>query len=336
MIKAGGLKLQEDGACVTVTAPPRESTLSSGICAPLAQRQINLTLLGHLRGAQERGDCTILCTSRTAGPDSYALLRSRSQDAATVRLLSGACILSLYPHDKSPQVAGALLASLGRAGVMIQGLASSPAAVAAVISRGAKEAAIQALFEDFTFRAYQTPQEFGAVLHPPEKDVREVVASYQEKAPRIYCLNRLEDLELWEVAVPSSQALASLAHIFFAMGEQGARLPFLLALPGPSAELILAFCLPAPAPRQIEALLTQGEALRVSRTSPAAAFFTHGPHFGDRYGIANLLAAALQEARVPLLALSCAISSLSVVVPQSDAGRAAAALDAAFGAPHGG
>ena len=336
MIKTGGLKLQEDGTCVAVAAPPGACPLSSGICAPLAQRQINLTLLGHLRAAEGRGDCTIFCTSQAAGADSYALLRSRHQGAASVRLLSGACILSLFPHDKSPQVAGALLASLGRAGVMIQGLASSPAAVAAVISRGAKEAAIHALFEDFAFRTYQTPQEFGAVSHPPEKDVREVVASYQEKAPRIYCLNRLEDLDLWEVAVPSSQALASLAQIFFAMGEQGARLPFLVALPGPAEELILAFCLPASVPQQIESLLNQTAALRVSRQSPTAAFFTHGPHFGDRYGIANLLAASLDEAKVPLLALSCAISSLSVVVPQEDAPRAAAALEATFGAPHGG
>ena len=45
------------------------------------------------------------------------------------------------------------------------------------------------------------------------------------------------------------------------------------------------------------------------RLTPVAGIFLHGPHFGDRYGIAHTLVAALEKAHIKLLALSCTISS---------------------------
>jgi len=41
----------------------------------------------------------------------------------------------------------------------------------------------------------------------------------------------------------------------------------------------------------------------------------NGPHFGDRYGIAAQMLAALSDGGVQLLALSCSIASIAGAVP---------------------
>ncbi|MBM4284162.1 MAG: hypothetical protein FJ128_02780 [Deltaproteobacteria bacterium] len=335
-LRAGGLKVQEGGAAVVSLFPAGSPGLGPTVCGPLARQQLNLSLLAHLGGAEDRGHASIFCTSREDGPQSYALLSTLHQGAAAFRLLAGTCIISLFPHDRRPDLMGAFCLSLSRAGVMLRGLASSPAAIAAVISLRAKQKAIAALFEDFEFRAYRSPEEFAVVLHPPEAAVREVVASYQEKAPRIYTLVQQDDLDLWEVAVSSRAALREVGDWLRRLGEDGGRLPFLVAVPQPPDRLRLVFCLSDEGSRTLLRLGGGREAgLNPRRRGPVAAFFTHGPHFGDRYGIAQVLAAALEEAGAPLLALSCAVSSLSVVVPQSLAAAARRALQGAFGAPHG-
>jgi hypothetical protein len=330
MIAAGGLKLQGQGACVAAWFPAGTPGLRAGILAPLARERLNLTLLAHLGGGQDHGQGSVFCTGQTEGAQSHALLSAR-HDPAAFRLMPRTCIVSIFPHDQRPEVTGAFLASLGRSGVLIRGVASSPAAVAAVIAESARRQAIAGLFRDFTFRTFRTAEEFFQASQPREQDVREVVASYQEKAPRVYCLVRQEDLDFWEVAAPSPKALYTVGEFLADLGEQGHRLPFFAALPGPGKQLLIAFCLSPAAAPLLEGLEA---AVSVLRRPAAAAFFTHGPHFGDRYGIALVLAAALEDAGVPLLALNCAVSSLSAVVPQEWAAAAHQALEAVFGAPH--
>jgi aspartokinase len=64
------------------------------------------------------------------------------------------------------------------------------------------------------------------------------------------------------------------------------------------------------------------------------AIFLHGPHFGDRYGIAYTLVTTLEEAQVPLLALSCTVSSISLIIRQPDLMRAVQVLGKSFEAQY--
>jgi len=61
-----------------------------------------------------------------------------------------------------------------------------------------------------------------------------------------------------------------------------------------------------------------------------AALFIHGPHFGDRYGIANTLVRALEKGGISLLALGCAVSSISVIIREEDLAAAVKALETTF------
>ena len=69
------------------------------------------------------------------------------------------------------------------------------------------------------------------------------------------------------------------------------------------------------------------------RLTPVAGIFLHGPHFGDRYGIAHTLVAALEAAHISLLALSCTISSISLIIRQHELAAAQVILGNTFAAP---
>ena len=69
------------------------------------------------------------------------------------------------------------------------------------------------------------------------------------------------------------------------------------------------------------------------RLTPVAGIFLHGPHFGDRYGIAHTLVAALEKVHVTILALSCTISSISLIIRQHELAAALLVLGQVFEAP---
>jgi aspartokinase len=68
------------------------------------------------------------------------------------------------------------------------------------------------------------------------------------------------------------------------------------------------------------------------RLTPVAGIFLHGPHFGDRYGIAQVLTEALEQAHVSLLALSCTISTISIIIRQHELAAAQVVLGHTFAA----
>jgi aspartokinase len=308
----------EGGACLASSFRPGDYRLGADICAPLAQNRINLTLLSHVAGDQILDSVTVLCTEMAAAADTYSLIKARRPGKA-VQFHSGACVLALYPHDKRSDITGSFILSLAQARVMIRALASSPSAVCAVLSQSARARAIEVLFQHFVFPSYRTPQEFYAVVHPPREFVREVIARYQEKTIRVYYIVHQAGLDLWDLSVPSSQALEDFAKALIDLGRNNLAVPFLTAVPGPGNKFTLSFGLSADYANEVERTLKAHIPAVVSRRHrPVAAVFLHGPHFGDRYGIADTLVRALDRAKVPLLALSCAVSSITAMVREAD------------------
>ncbi|MBM4295463.1 MAG: ACT domain-containing protein [Deltaproteobacteria bacterium] len=320
----------EGGACLASSFRPGNHRLGSAISAPLARQKINLTLLTHVVGDEILDSVTVLCTDRGAAADSYSLLKARIRKGA-VRPYPGACILSLYPHDKRSDIKGNFIRSLAQAKVMIRALASSPSAICAVLSQAAKNRALEVLFEHFEFPSYRTPAEFHAVVHPPQEFVREVIASYQEKIIRVYYIVHQAGLDLWDLSVPSSQALEDFAQALIALGKPNRAIPFLAAVPGPGKKFTLSFSLSTDCGDEVQDILKLHiPAIAIRRHSPVAAVFLHGPHFGDRFGIADTLVQALDRAKVSLLALSCAVSSITAMVREEELLKALQVLGKTF------
>ena len=319
-----------------VSSSPRgEHRLSARVCQPLARNKINLTFLTHVAGDRE-----VLCVAAEAGEAASSILGTNSDPQGSLQLQSGTAVLALYPHDKRPEIIGNFIRSLARARVILHGLASSPSAISAVLSSRRKRAAVEQLFRDFQFSSFASPQEFFEAQPPPEEYVQKVVATYQEKTIKVYWIVPQPDLDLWGLSISSAEILEGLANALMDLAELGLKVPFLVAIPGlGSKEFIVSFSTArAPAAgdqgNEVRRLLKKHlPEARPMRLTPVAGIFLHGPHFGDRYGIAQTLLEALERAHVSLLALSCTISSISLIIRQQELPAAQLVLGNTFEAP---
>jgi aspartokinase len=320
---------------VVSSSPKGANCLSADICAPLAGKKINLTFFTHLAG-----DCQVICTAKEMGEAAFTLIKSHADPESAVRLEGSTAVIALYPHDKRPEILGTFILSLARARVVLHGLANSPAAIAVVLSSARVKAVVQQLFEHFHFPGFASPQEFFDAQPPPAELVQQVVATYQEKVIKVYCIVPQSDLDLWGATISSTAILEGFAQALIDLGELGLKIPFLVASPAwGGKDFFLSFST-SREPSQGD----QGSAVRrilerrlpdinPLRLAPVAGIFLHGPHFGDRYGVAATFLQALGKARVPLLALSCTVSSISAVLRQQELGAAMQVLAETFEAP---
>jgi hypothetical protein len=295
------------------------------------------------------GDRAVVCTESRAGEAALTMLKAQADPQASLALQPGTSILAVYPHDKRPEVIGTFIRSLARTRVMIHGLGSSPSAIAAVLSSKRIKPAVEQLFRHFHFPGFASPQEFFSAQPPPKEYVEKVVATYQEKITKVYWIIPQSDLDLWGMIIATADILEGFAAALMEMGDLGLAIPFLVALPGLGGrEFILSFSTARrqPASPRLEAGATSGHGsevrrilkdhlpeLRPMRLTPVAGIFLHGPHFGDRYGIAYTLVDALEKAHIKLLALSCTISSISLIIRQQELAAAQVVLGNTFAAP---
>ncbi len=317
------------------SSPREEGQLASQVCAPLARNKINLPFLTHVAGDRE-----VLCTASEAGEAALTILKSNAVPRGDFELKAGTAILALYPHDKRPEIIGNFIRSLARAHLIIHGLASSPSAITVVLSSKRKRAAVEQLFRDFHFSSFASPKEFFEAQPPPEEYVQKVVATYQEKTIKVYWIVPQPDLDLWGMSITSSGVLEGFAGALMDLAELGLKVPFLAALPGLGGrEFIVSFSTARPPEagdqgEEVRRVLKKHlPEARPMRLTPVAGIFLHGPHFGDRYGIAATLLEALERAHVKLLALSCTISSISLIIRQQELAAAQLVLGNTFEAP---
>ncbi|MCG6982015.1 MAG: ACT domain-containing protein [Deltaproteobacteria bacterium] len=329
-IKLRGLKLLERGAQVVSSNPGDYNFLAAGICSPLALHKINLTFLSHAVLDQSGRSITAFCTEGSAGRGSASLVEAHQGGTSTVDFHGDMSTLSVFPHDQRPEVTGLLLHALAKREIALQGIASSPSAVSSIVSTAETEAAIHTLFDAFEFPAYHSPSDWYAAYEGKENLLRKIIASYQEKVVRIYDIVRQSELDLWSVVI-GQKALTKLGEVLLALGQRQLKMPFVIALLSSENMLVFNFCFPGGHESQIrETFASHLGETRLARHSQVAALYIHGPHFGDRYGIANTLVRALERGGVSLLALGCTVSSISVIIREEDLAAAVQTLEATF------
>ncbi len=334
-IRVGGLKIIEAGSCLVYSSPGDEFRLGPQVTEPLAQNKINLTFLTHVAG-----DRTSLCVAQAEGEGTLARLKNLASQEDTFRLQPDTAIMAVYPHNKRPDIIGAFIRSLARSKSVVYGLASSPSAITGILESRRKVKVVQQLFQDFEFSSFATVEEFFAAQEIPEEYVRKVVATYQEKRIKVYWIVPQADLDLWAVSISSADILEEIADILTQFGDFGLTIPFLIAIPRLRfGELLFAFSTGRASESEdqgdiIRKMLHERlPGIRPMRLTPVAGIFLHGPHFGDRYGIVHAMVEGLEKAHVSILALSCSISSISVIIRQQELAPALLVLGQIFEAP---
>jgi aspartokinase len=73
--------------------------------------------------------------------------------------------------------------------------------------------------------------------------------------------------------------------------------------------------------------------LDLQTVSPVELICFHGPHFGDRYGIADTALGALRKKGLPILVAGCTCASVYIVVPENRSKSAIEILSDVFDTP---
>lgn len=328
--KLGGFKVLKDVTRIVAALPREADDLPLRVFRALADRKINLPYATCVSCDHFWG-LTIMVEDGNAVGTATALEAVLTKSPA---LHHGGAILSIFPHRKNPEITRALFEAFGREGVAPDALASSPSAISVVLDETILNRASSALFGPFTFSAYRSPADWKLAQKGKEQLYKEVVASYQEKRPKVYGLEYQDAQALLQVKLDMGR-IAALGPPFGRLARSGLSLTFLATSPcRESNREQIAFCLPLSDDDLCQQTLREALPLEDLRSiGPAAVFSMNGPHFGDRYGIVSELLMAFKTGHVDFLGLSCTIASITGVVPSAQLTAAIEAIQGRFDIP---
>jgi len=328
--RLGGFKILKDVVLISIISPKPSLEFLAHLCRAIADERINLPFITAVNDGQAWGVNIMVDDSN----GSRTSQRVEQEFGSVFTNASQSAVLSLFPHKSDPTITGSLLEVFDKEGIDPDGYANSPSAISVVLKRGIVKKASNALFGPFKFSAYRTPADWKLAQKGKEQLYKEVVASYQEKRPKVYGLSSQEGQEFLQIEL-TGRHMGSVGTALKEFARLGLYLTFLATRP--SQENVggkLFVCLPTSANHSnTEIINTIANAVEIETISPVATFAMNGPHFGDRYGIASELLHTLKEEKVDLLGLNCTIASIIGVVPSAQIQRAIQAIQQCFEVP---
>lgn len=164
----------------------------------------------------------------------------------------------------------------------------------------------------------------------------ETIAVYWEPRVKTYGFNEVTDLSLLKFSIKPEQ-MADLGFGVQELADLGIKLFLVLAQKLGDEDLGLYLLIKYEWEERIVTHLRQiigGEPGKsIHATSPVGLIYFQGPHFGDRYGIADSAFRALSREAIPVLAAGCSASSIYLVLPEERIKQGRTFLAKAFELP---
>jgi hypothetical protein len=164
----------------------------------------------------------------------------------------------------------------------------------------------------------------------------EVIAVYRESIIKTYGFHQVGDVCLLEVSIHRT-AMARLGRWLREEVVKYKKVHVCVVQPGDGEELTLSVCLEcddSDAFRSgLKSMLPEEAWLSSSLTPSVDLLFFHGPHFGDRYGIAEAVFTCLADGALPVLLAACAVSSIYLALPGGSCSTAMALLSKSLETP---
>ncbi|MFC1839208.1 hypothetical protein ACFL1N_06500 [Thermodesulfobacteriota bacterium] len=296
-IKLGGFKTLKGMTKFSLVLPEKKDLTPALLLESIAKKQINFPYLTcvHTNGywglnmlvESDRGLLLSLLIEEAFG---------KSCDHT-----SACAILSIFPHQKDPHILCRIINAFKLNEIKPEAIAISPSAISVVLQEKDINRASASLFGPFSFSAYRTPQDWKLAQKGKEHIYKDVIASYQEKRPKVYGLEYYVNQELDQLDFQSDSVQST--ECFSKISSTDRILTFAASYPDKNcSEETLGICLSA------------GNA---GENNKNIIFSMTGPHFGDRYGISHELLASLEKRNVDVLSLSCTIASITGVINRS-------------------
>jgi aspartokinase len=163
----------------------------------------------------------------------------------------------------------------------------------------------------------------------------ETIAVYWEDKVKTYGFQLARKLSLLQVSIPAHQLAAFGSKLL--NDTTDVQFKWVLVQPSSRQGLIIHLLLThkwVPCMRShIQQLRKNDIDLEMQVTSPVELVSFHGPHFGDRYGIADAALGTLHKEGLPILASGCSGASVYIVVPDQRSAEVANILSGVFETP---
>ncbi|MBN2058820.1 MAG: hypothetical protein JW882_00270 [Deltaproteobacteria bacterium] len=325
----GGLKILREVAGFSVILPIGREDPVVKFCRSLAEKKINLPYFTLLRNRRTWG----LNSMVDSGEGLRVSLMINENFGQGSQQVSDMAILSIFPHQKNPEIAGRLFEVLENKDIKPFSIANSPSAISIVLQERFLNKTSQALFESFNFGSYHSPVDWKLAHKGREEFHKEIVASYQEKKPKIYAIELFDCQEMFLINLDKS-GFRRIVNALRSFAGLNLSLSFIATGPLGQKRNALAICIPESSIDSSIGPFREYISHPLSGDQTAVAVFSmNGPHFGDRYGIVMELLAGFEQAGIDLIGLSCTVASITGVIPSTQSGLAIESIKRYFDVP---
>jgi aspartokinase len=164
----------------------------------------------------------------------------------------------------------------------------------------------------------------------------ETIAVYWENKVKTYGFQIERELSLFQLSL-SPHEMASLG-MEMCNDSSGIRFSWVLCQPSSNQRLDVYVLLNRKWAPCMQNLVERSRENRMDLdlevTSPVEMVSFHGPHFGDRYGIADTALGTLEKKGLPILAAGCSGASVYIIVPEQRSAETKHILSDVFDTPH--
>ncbi len=258
-------------------------------------------------------------------PESVSVVLEKIKSYGIEQIVTNkAVVLSIFPHKNSPHVISKILSIYRTNGIKDTIFSNSFSAISIICSRDVLKQHIKFLIQNFHFKR---PIEDWCKAQKEKQDIyKEVVASYQEKRPKVYFLEYRDSQILFQLLIDKSNNIKDLENSL--INTNNISLAFFVSTPYKNSP-IMSFSISS----NPEFYKKVAHIHMLSQYN-VVAFSMNGPHFGDRYGIISQLFDAIYESGSELLGLSCSLHSIIGVLPQIYSKQAIESICSYFEVPN--
>ncbi len=305
-VRIGGIKLSGELVQLDLLGSTPADALLVDLLKSATAAKINIP---HLhQGNREAARQTTLCF---AADDFHRLqqipaLATVSGQRCSVRMAAGT--LTLFPHGCNLAFIIRIIMALERAGITIHGISTSVSALVVHIDFAQLERSVEAVLTMCRLPENHTPLRPVVVL---DGEAVETAAVYWEPKIRIYGMEVVTDLRLLRLEMPApllrSAAFAGLAtlqgkfRLLLLQKVEQQRIGMVIA-----ADLKVSEKIGAP----LQQMADTDRQQRCFTESAAELVCFHGPHFQDRYGIAEMCYSEACRSGLVIEAVACTGTSV--------------------------
>jgi hypothetical protein len=337
-IPLAGVKLSGELLQVNMSGFSSASDAKLELSRLLSANRVNMPFLSGVC-LEDRSQATG-CVSVEDEGRARELIRANPKLRDRAEFFPSVGLISLFPHQSSLKTLGLALFALGAAGLPLYGMGSSLSALTLITPYAHLGDAIAALGEHLDVPRENDPVEAdlkeAAVSEPLRAHPMQTIAVYWEPRIKTYGFQSSTDMSLIELEFPV-QHIPSIGLILYELG----RVPIgfhLVAAQASGDEICKIYLLIRrhSESQTLERVRTAEGGKRIHGAlvaSPLELLHFQGPHYGDRYGIAEAAFKALAFGSVPVLLAACSQSCVCLVLPETRAREAERCLGDVFEVP---